>query len=61
MKKVVGDTAGSPTVQCWTSSQPLQNLVPTLPTMQQSDIIGGSLSGYVQLPMDPEKAWNFLP
>ena len=37
---------------------PFQNLVATLPTMPcgPSDITGGNLSDYMQLPLEPQKA-----
>ena len=41
---------------------PFQNRPPTLPTMQHmSDITGGSLSDYMQIPLETQKAlYNFF-
>ena len=42
----------------------LQNPEPTLPTMQfshsLSDINGGKLSDYMQLPLEPQKALRYF-
>ena len=38
----------------------LQNVAPTSPTVQLSDITGGISSDYMQLPLEPQKSFTYL-
>ena len=43
-----------------TYSSSCPNLAPALPDCSLSDITGGNLSDYVQLPLEPQKALHYL-